>query len=59
MTRIYFAGDAANAHDPVLAQVPVNRRSTLEARRGAGSELMTWRFDVRLQGKDETVFFDC
>ena len=58
VTRMYFAGNSANATDMVLAQVPENRRFTLEAQRDAGSEPAVWRFDVRLQGKDETVFFD-
>jgi protocatechuate 3,4-dioxygenase alpha subunit len=58
VTRIYFEGDAANAKDPVLAQVPANRRHTLQARRGADNGSGTWHFDVHLQGKDETVFFD-
>lgn len=54
-TRIYFADEAvANAADPVLAAVPGDRRETLIARRdGAG-----YRFDIRVQGDDETVFFD-
>jgi protocatechuate 3,4-dioxygenase alpha subunit len=58
VTRIYFAGDPANAQDPVLALVPVDRRHTLEARQGAGSKPAVWHFDVRLQGRGETVFFD-
>ena len=58
VTRIYFEGDANNAHDAVLAQVPVNRRATMQARRDAALGPSGWRFDVRLQGKDETVFFD-
>ena len=58
VTRIYFAGDARNAHDLVLARVPAHRRTTLEARRDTALGPSVWRFDVRLQGKDETVFFD-
>lgn len=56
-TRIYFAGAPTLADDPVLALVPPSRRDTLLAipdRERAG----TWRFDVRLQGTRETVFFD-
>jgi protocatechuate 3,4-dioxygenase alpha subunit len=53
-TRIYFDGDAANASDPVLAQVPEARRDTLLAR-GAPADL---RWNVVLQGRNETVFFD-
>ncbi|CAN5316497.1 protocatechuate 3,4-dioxygenase subunit alpha [soil metagenome] len=53
-TRIYFEGDPGNADDPVLALVPADRRDTLIARRdGEG----VFRFDIRLQGEGETVFF--
>jgi protocatechuate 3,4-dioxygenase, alpha subunit len=57
-TRIYFDGEAGNAADPVLALVPAGRRSTLIARREPGSGDAVYRFDIRLQGDDETVFFD-
>jgi protocatechuate 3,4-dioxygenase alpha subunit len=51
VTRIYFADDAS---DPVLASVPEERRNTLIAVESGGG----YRFDVRLQGEGETVFFD-
>ena len=54
-TRIYFDGEPGNAGDPVLALVPQERRATLIAKRGADG---VYRFDVRLQGEGETVFFD-
>jgi protocatechuate 3,4-dioxygenase alpha subunit len=54
-TRIYFDDEAANAADPVLAQVPADRRGTLIAKREQSG---VYRFDIRLQGDDETVFFD-
>lgn len=54
VTRIYFADEAeANAADPVLATVPAARRSTLLATPSADG----YRFDIRLQGDHETVFF--
>jgi protocatechuate 3,4-dioxygenase alpha subunit len=56
-TRIYFAGDPAVASDPVLALVPGDRRATLLAVADADRPA-TWRFHVRLQGPQETVFFD-
>ena len=55
-TRIYFEGDAAIAHDPLLSLVPLDRRQTLVAR--PSGESATWEFDIRLQGERETVFFD-
>jgi len=56
-TRIYFADDPTLGTDPVLRLVPDERRSTLVATRSepAGNR---WTFDIRLQGTDETVFFD-
>lgn len=58
MTRIYFEGEAANAADPILALVPADRRATLIAARGQGADGAVYRFDVHLQGDQETVFFD-
>jgi protocatechuate 3,4-dioxygenase, alpha subunit len=56
VTRIYFPDEAAaNAADPVLEAVPADRRGTLIAQE-AGDGLL--RFDVYLQGDNETVFFD-
>ena len=58
VTRIYFPGDPANGEDPVLALVPAERRGTLIAnRRGGKPGALEW--NVILQGRDETVFFDC
>ncbi|HEX5094295.1 MAG TPA: protocatechuate 3,4-dioxygenase subunit alpha [Burkholderiales bacterium] len=54
-TRIYFADDPANAEDPILRRVPAARRATLVARRKAKGVL---EWNVVLQGRDETVFFD-
>jgi protocatechuate 3,4-dioxygenase, alpha subunit len=55
VTRIYFADESqANAADPVLPGVPADRRGTLMAQPVEGG----YRFDIHLQGPDETVFFD-
>jgi protocatechuate 3,4-dioxygenase alpha subunit len=56
-TRVYFAGEPANAHDPVLALVPPDRRETLFARPAPGRP-NEWFIEIRLQGEMETVFFD-
>lgn len=56
-TRIYFEGDTALDRDPLRALVPPERRQTLLARPANGAPAR-WTFDVRLQGVDETVFFD-
>lgn len=58
VTRIYFDGDADNALDAVLNSAPTSRRATLLAKKIADVNNETWEFDVRLQGKDETVFFE-
>jgi len=53
-TRMYFPEEvAANAADPVL-ELAGDRRDTLIARADNG----VLRFDIRLQGGDETVFFE-
>lgn len=56
-TRVYFADEAANACDPVLALVPEERRATLLARPAAGHPGL-WSIEIHLQGDAETVFFD-
>jgi protocatechuate 3,4-dioxygenase alpha subunit len=56
VTRIYFPDEqAANAADPVLSSLPAGAdASTLIAvADGEGG----YRFDIRLQGEGETVFF--
>jgi protocatechuate 3,4-dioxygenase alpha subunit len=56
VTRIYFPDEQeANEADPVLALVEEpERRAKLVAREEDGA----LRFDIRLQGDGETVFFD-
>ncbi|WP_129669016.1 protocatechuate 3,4-dioxygenase subunit alpha [Phytoactinopolyspora endophytica] len=53
VTRIYFPDEEANAADPVLSAVPADRRGTLVAERDSDA----LRFDIRIQGDSETVFF--
>ena len=59
-TRVYFDDEAAaNASDPVLQSVSASRRATLIADRvETDTSVPTYRFDIRFQGDDETVFFD-
>ena len=55
VTRVYFDDEAdANAVDPLLSAVEASRAATLVAVSDQGG----YRFDVRLQGEDETVFLD-
>jgi protocatechuate 3,4-dioxygenase alpha subunit len=57
ITRMYFPDEPANASDPVLKLVPAERRATLIAKRIAGEKgALEW--NIVIQGKDETVFFD-
>ncbi|WP_119300133.1 protocatechuate 3,4-dioxygenase subunit alpha [Dongia deserti] len=57
-TRLYFSDEAtANAADPVLQLVgQPDLIATLIAQRDASRPV--YRFDIRLQGERETVFFD-
>ena len=59
-TRLYFDDEAqANAADPVLNLIEwEERRKTLIARREQLGGLTVYKFDIRLQGEGETVFFD-
>ncbi|UWR21102.1 protocatechuate 3,4-dioxygenase subunit alpha [Sulfitobacter sp. S190] len=55
-TRAYFADDPALGADPVLSGIKDRDRvGTLLAHPDGGG---TYRFDIRVQGADETVFFD-
>ncbi len=58
-TRLYFPEDAAaHAGDPALSKVPAARRATLIARPADLHGERAYFFDIHMQGKDETVFFD-
>ena len=57
LTRMYFPDEAANENDMVLAVVPAERRNTLIAVRSGGNQ-NELRWDIRLQGDGETVFFE-
>jgi len=56
-TRIYFEDEAeANAADPILTRIEHHSRiKTLMAKKQPDG---IYRFDIHLQGPDETVFFD-
>ena len=56
-TRIYFSDEAAaNSEDPILTRLEHQSRvKTLVAQR---QEDGSYRFDVHIQGPQETVFFD-
>ncbi len=56
LSRVYFEDEASNSADPVLLEVPTQRRGTLIAQ----AELLqpnSYQWNVVLQGQDETVFF--
>jgi protocatechuate 3,4-dioxygenase alpha subunit len=59
-TRMYFGDEeGANAECPVLARIEHKVRApTLIAPRGEENGLPAYTFDIRLQGDNETVFFD-
>ena len=55
VTRVYFPDQPANADDPVLSSLPPEEQRLLVAvPDGPGR----YRFDIRLQGEDETPFFE-
>jgi protocatechuate 3,4-dioxygenase alpha subunit len=58
-TRLYFDDEAAaNERDAVLASVPAERRKTLIAKRETHAGSTVYRFDIHMQGENETAFFD-
>lgn len=59
-TRLYFDDEAgANRQCPVLSRIESpTRRKTLIAKREEVKGKVRYRLDIRLQGQDETVFFD-
>jgi protocatechuate 3,4-dioxygenase alpha subunit len=57
-TRIYFADEAANADDPILARVERARRDTLIAAREERDGAAVYRLAIVLQGPGETAFFN-
>ena len=54
-TRMYFSGDPGLDDDLILNAVTESRRPTLLAVQDSPG---LWRFDIRLQGPGETVFFE-
>lgn len=60
MTRLYFPEEPLNKTDPVLGSIEdAARRQTLIGVSGkADGAVKIYRFDIALQGKGETVFFD-
>jgi protocatechuate 3,4-dioxygenase, alpha subunit len=54
ITRVYFGDEEANEADPTLAVVDPSRRHLLVA---APEDDHAYRFDIRLQGDGESVFF--
>lgn len=60
-TRIYFDDESeANARCPVLSRIesPTRRQTLIASREADTGERVRYRFDIRLQGDGETVFFD-
>jgi protocatechuate 3,4-dioxygenase alpha subunit len=56
-TRMYFEDEPeANAEDPVLALIEHQHRANTLLAKSKGND--SYRFDIRLQGESETVFFD-
>ena len=59
-TRMYFPDEPSNGTDATLLRVPSERRQTLIARampRTDERAARAYRFDIVLQGRDETAFF--
>lgn len=58
-TRLYFSDETeANEKDPLLNQLPVDRRNTLIAQRVEEAGEIVYQFDIHMQGDQETVFLE-
>ena len=58
-TRIYFEDETANQNDSVLMSIDDEvRRTTLIAARETADGRAIYRFDIHIQGENETAFFD-
>jgi protocatechuate 3,4-dioxygenase alpha subunit len=56
ISRVYFANDPGNALDPLLHELPAERRGTLIAH-SDGNGATSYGWNIILKGRDETVFF--
>ena len=54
-SAVFLEDDPALPSSPILEQVPAARRLTLVARKTAPA---AYAWDIRMQGEQETVFFD-
>jgi protocatechuate 3,4-dioxygenase alpha subunit len=54
-TALFLEDDAGLAQSAILNQVPAQRRATLIARKSGDAQ---YRWDIRMQGEQETAFFD-
>lgn len=59
-TRVYFPGEALNKTDPVLGAIenPAAQKTLIAAAKDKTNGAVVFRFDIVLQGKNETVFLD-
>ena len=58
-TRLYFSDESeANKNDPLLNQLPAERRNTLIAQRVEEAGEIVYQFDIHMQGDQETVFLE-
>jgi len=56
-TRMYFPDQVANENDAILQLAPAERRDTLIAKRES-ADSMVFRWNLHMQGENETVFFE-
>jgi protocatechuate 3,4-dioxygenase alpha subunit len=58
-TRLYFSDEAeANQKDEILNIIPKERTQTLIAEQRKNQGITEYHFDIYMQGKNETVFFE-
>ena len=57
VTRFYFS-DEDNSADETFNSIPADRRDTITMQRDDSEGTAIYRLDIRMQGDQETVFFE-
>lgn len=58
-TRLYFSDEREmNEKDEILNIIPLERRHTLIAEQRENKGIAEYHFDIYMQGKNETIFFE-
>lgn len=57
-TRLYFSDETDNSNDNLLNSISADRRNSMIANKFVKNNHVFYEFNIRMQGEEETVFFD-